>query len=151
MSVKKVTDAVAKRRLLALANLLESGEVNNHFYFGSWGDTVDPVEKDCDVLADPVRCGTTACALGWAPALPFAKKLGFRLSSQGRECGYARFTKNGRFVTPGAVAKTLFGLSELQSDMLFNPGDTMPIPLEKDATPVQVAENIREFVRIRFG
>lgn len=150
MSAKKVSDRVAKRRLLQLAELLESPAVEKHFNFSHWG--VSSVTPENCPLAEAEACGTTACALGWAPALPFAKSLGITLdvTSEAGNLG-GTFRRNGREIGPDYVARLLFGLNRGQSDMLFYPGSSPIGNLYGDATPRLVAENIRKFVQVRFG
>lgn len=96
------------------------------------------------------RCGTTACAIGWMPAIfprqvcwvgedrPYGDlNVGLRSAGAARRVGKAR-----NF----AVAQRFFGISYEEALHLFNPGD---ISLRYDATPKQVAKHIRRFVRER--
>ena len=155
MSTTKVSDKVAKRRLLALADKLEAIP-ENQFDFGTFGEVPSgsSASKGTDILKESNFCGTTACALGWAPALPFAKKMGFAntLVRTGDYTGTS-FTKNGRIVGPYQVAKALFGLSTQAFSFLFHPdshmgGMTSP---KSDAFASDVAEHIRNYVSIRYA
>lgn len=155
--MKKVSDRVARNRLLALADFLE-GLDDNLFNFETWGDVtnVENVEDGQNILKDPNLCGTTACALGWAPNLPFARRLGFELRASKLDADpnwvTAGFYKNGRVVQPDAVGKQLFGLTSYQCDILFHPGNS---PFrdgpEVESNAADVAANIRRFVAVRFG
>lgn len=85
--------AVSRRRLTILANFLDDlpEEV---FYLGSWihGDTgfssdlgVTSLRRDSKgflgtvIPSEMLECGATACAFGWACAIPAFKKAGLRL------------------------------------------------------------------------
>lgn len=151
MSTKKVSDATAKRRLLQLAELLESERVEGHFNFCHWGATKRLTENDPLDESTAEVCGTTACALGWAPALPFAKRLGIELYVDG--CG-GGFRMNGRKIQPERAGKILFGVNQAQFGVLFYPGGSPFFKfgdLAGNAKPSEVAANIRKFVHVRFG
>lgn len=67
--------AVGNRRLLKLAAFLEAlpKHLFNYCWFcNSWNVTNLSPEK-------ATACGTTACALGWATAIPSFRKLGLKL------------------------------------------------------------------------
>ncbi len=146
--VKPVSDRAAKRRLLQLADFLENLP-NGQFDFSTFGD-VSGGETGDDALEKATLCGTTAGALGWAPALPFAKRLGFKLEVRTSEFygSFAEFTKNGRVVETITVAKQLFGLSADAMKYIFHSS----VLNENGKNNVHtVANGIRDFVTIRFG
>lgn len=149
-TIKPVSDRTAKRRLLKLADLLESDRVANHFNFAHWGKA-NALADEKDPLEDANACGTQACALGWAPALPFAKKLGISLYVDGFGGGFKN--RHGRKVAAVYVARTLFGLTGRQIDALFYPSSSYNLvrDLDSNSGPEYVAANIRKFVAIRFG
>jgi hypothetical protein len=144
--VSAVTKATAKRRLLKLADFLDKLPPER-FDFGTWGDVRDG-KSGQDALEEAELCGTTACALGWAPALPFAKKLGIKLQVSETQFGksFATFTKNGRRISPDRVAKVLFGIGGDAMSYIFHNS-----VLNGDGTAQEVATGIRAFVAIRFG
>ncbi len=150
----KVSDKVAKRRLLQLADFLENDVPEAHFDFCTFGETrFGSLDKGTDVLEKHEACGTKACALGWAPALPFAKKLGFSLSID--KNGYADFHKNGRPVTTATVWRQLFGIKDSQADLIFFNSQlnlkngTACAYAQSDK--YDVACGIRTFVAARYG
>lgn len=150
--MSRVTPATAKRRLLKLADFLESKVDNVHFDFSSFGHLSGGTDQDLngkDALAEANLCGTKACALGWAPALPFARKLGFKLEIRH---GHPAFTKNGRHVSTDVVAKELFGLKVSQWTYIFYDSSlTRPGSGSMESSRADVARGIRTFVAIRFG
>ncbi len=88
------------------------------------------------------KCGTTACAMGWATTIPEFKKAGLKR----RPCGSSKvcMVKFGdRFGSFEACA-SFFEISEDDSYYLFDPGDSK---LGDKATATQVAAHIREYVR----
>lgn len=165
MSAAKVSDRTAKGRLLALAAFLVTLP-EGQFNFGSWGDANAERLQGEDILKEPELCGTKACALGWAAGLPFARKLGFALKVSGSVYEgrvLAGFTRNGRFTNPYKVAKSLFGMSKQASHMVFIPSDSSydrsdsydrslgDISPSDSASASEVAEHIRQYVRIRYA
>jgi len=141
---------VAKARLLKLADLLCTLH-RKRFFFGDWGTVPDGVCEGTDLLTS---CGTRACALGWAPALPFAKRAGFALVAAAAAGPAPRteadFQKNGLPILPEEAAAELFGLSEEEYLELFMPAWGWCSP-ERDATPKAVAKHIRAFVSRKYG
>ena len=63
--------ALSKRRLLKLADFLEKEVKPNWFNLNRWAD-YGWKEKEC---------GTTACAVGWATAIPSFRKAGLKLNN----------------------------------------------------------------------
>ncbi len=168
MSRRKVPDHVAKARLLQLADLLETKAVKKHFNFSEWGAAAKG--KD-NLLEEPNLCGTTACALGWAPALSCAKKAGIKLVLTSGRAGIfggpkgdeymglsdERFRadfqgRNGDYMDPEEVALELFGIGYDAFSILFMPGGS---PFKgapgRNASAKAVAANIRKFVDVRYG
>lgn len=141
-----VSDVSAKRRLLKLADLLDSLD-ESKFDFATWGD-VDEGEVGTDALKNATLCGTKACALGWAPSLTFAKKAGYSLiiKQNSRGYKYGDFVKNGRPVDPYMVAKELFGVNRTQFYKLF----VWTIKNDAKESAHDIAENIRLFCSIRY-
>lgn len=151
-------DYVAKRRLLKLADFLHA--LPRKFF--DYGVYCTVKLNDGDPLQNAAECGTTACAIGWAPALPFAKREGVKFSVQqysydrnddGNTAHDASFTINGVGSHAIAVAEKLFGLSEDEFNSLFIPGEKAVgcSGLPDTATPKALARHIRKFVAQRYG
>ena len=95
----------------------------------SWSDS-DPPDGD---LTAP-GCATTACAMGWATAVPSFKKLGLRL-----EHGLPHI---GGIITGGyTAARKLFDLNDEEANHLFDS------PAASDLTPKQWAKKARAFIK----
>ncbi len=144
-----------KNRLLKLAAFLDKlpDEKFNFEYITNEGGK--PMLEA--LKAGAVRCGTTACALGWAPAV-FPRELKWARSivelNYGGQKTRAILQKN-QFepeysVHPWDVtektAQDFFGLTKDETTTLFVPGYT-PRDLPHGATPKMVAEHIRKFVK----
>lgn len=130
-------------------------------------DTLPPERWNYEVWVDTERwegkpdlsCGTQACALGWACAMPEFQELGVRLLKTTNSWGdeVARFLVDGyEDAGPLAAAKRLFGLNSAEVDRLFI--DTPSHLLDEDGnrpddleevTPKHVAAEIRAFVAER--
>lgn len=67
-------NATGKRRLLKLADFLETAELPGEFDLGTLGESITDGQP---------TCGTTACALGWATTIPSFRRAGLHLSSKG--------------------------------------------------------------------
>ncbi len=160
MSTKKVSDATAKRRLLALCDLLESLPASQ-FDYGTFGQVATGTEKGTDPLKEPNVCGTTACALGWAPGLAAAKRAGIRLqvfaeqnwNPNEPDVATVEFVIGHRKASWQKVAKKLFGLPNEHAWFLFQPeSDLGPLRSPSyDASARDVADHIRDFVAIRYS
>ena len=144
--MKPVSARTAKRRLLQLADLLETVPPEN-FDFSTFGEVLQG-ENGQDALKNATMCGTKACALGWAPSLTFAKRLGFKLKVVGGWYPSTSFTQNDKRVPAETVCKTLFGLTWKTGRFIF---DTSELHGDSGETTEDVAKAIRTFVAIRFG
>jgi hypothetical protein len=148
--VKK--DPKYARRLLKLAEFLEQLP-RKRFNFGDW---VGPDWKGAKNLS----CGTTACALGWATAIPEFRRLGLALfpyenmdgQIQGGHIGLTHDDMAGEH----EAAEHVFGLDveNGEFEQLFMPTDdgydgTSGLPAS--ATAKQVARHIRAFVKRETG
>ena len=152
--MKLISARTTKKRLLQLADLLDVVP-SEHFNIG-WFGSVERGEIGTDVLAQADLCGTTACALGWAPSLPFAKRLGYKLEvmvcRNHHISGFPTvvFTRNGREVSSGTAMWDLFGLTwKSGGRFVFNVSDLHPNRFA--VTAHEAANAIRTFVAIRFG
>ena len=127
-----------KRRLLALADFLETKVPRKNFDFGAISS------GDVDRLTP--SCGSTGCAMGWAPSMRCFKREGWKLSRWDGEYDLVR--SNGEHLFYIDAAMEMFGLSEDESHYLFTPGDFAGNEgrLDVTATPKQVAKRIRQFV-----
>lgn len=145
--------ALYKRRLLKLAKHLEKGKLaHEKFYFGAWN-----TDKELNQLTVN-GCGFAGCAIGECPAV-------FKQSWKWSR-GIPRLRKRVKPLCPlGGVDAPFdssvhwFGLNSNEFSHLFLPSDeydTEQQPqifggsvLKSNATPKQVARNIRAFVAIK--
>lgn len=139
--MKTEITAVGKRRLLKLADFLEQLP-RKALKMETWvaSRTGEPPS-----VSEP-KCGTTACALGWAAVIPGFRRAGLRLAGMGVSLhhggheyvpmyeGYSGFSAGAKF----------FGMSLGASDHLFG-ADSYPGDPSK-TTPKAVAKRIRKLV-----
>ena len=133
---------VYKKRLLKLADFLQKLPPKR-FDYGDW------VGEDWEGKPD-LSCGTTACALGWATAMPKFRKLGLYLNPD----GFPQMVGDNTGGTYEASA-TIFGLSTSEYSYLFLLGTMSPFDKTKygpdeDAFPKEVAKHIRKFVAKKY-
>lgn len=134
----KITKAEGLKRLLRLAKFLEKLP-RHRFDYGSW------VGSDWEGKPD-LRCGTTACALGWATTL-WPRELKLTRGDVGngfvtRARSHLRNLENCN-ETSFSAASTAFAIDAETALVLFSPeGARLP----KEATPKQVAKHIRKYV-----
>lgn len=105
------TIAVGNRRLLKLADFLEKLP-KERFNFSSW------VGDDWEGAKD-LSCGTTACALGWATAMPEFHRLGLKLDSE----GWPRYNRE----VGADAAKSIFAIDSEEAEFLFTPRKRHPL------------------------
>lgn len=119
-----------KRRLLKLADFLEH-EVKPH-----WFDLLSFASEGFLKR----ECGSTACALGWAPTCFPRSGLSLNQSFPA-----FRYTPKGGGRRHGgyAAAEVFFGLSDEQSSYLFSPPSYEP----KRRGRMAVVRRIRSFVK----
>ena len=135
-----------KRRLLALADFLETKVPRKQFNFGVVVIDVDKFEIP-RWLNKPLSpdCGAAGCAMGWAPSMRFFKREGwtfadgFLCSPDGRTRAY-EFAAMEMFDITLADARFLFALGPKKDGYSG---------LGSGATPKQVAKHIRKFVAKR--
>lgn len=141
------TLAEGNARLLRLAEFLEQLEPKR-FDYKSW------VGSDWGGKSD-LSCGTTACALGWAAAMPEFQALGVRLvKSQYSQYNNSMIKMENSDYFPGyaqiqEVGIEIFGLDRDEFEYLFVPRedwDPHGTIKERTASAKQVAAKIREFV-----
>jgi len=135
-----------KKRLLKLADFLDSLS-KQKFDFGCVANQYGKPMKEA-LKAGKHACGTVACAIGWTPAV-FP-----RLVKWVNEWTYGDDIKNATELTvqvkeSGAnsyirVGEELFDLTWYESYNLFTPG---VLDAGENATPKQVAKQIRKFVK----
>lgn len=105
------------KRLRELADLLDRVP-ERKFNMNTWANELphdlDPMKED--------ECGTTACVLGWATTLPFARKLGARIEPMGWGVGIVRTHASD---LPREAARELFGLTDFEQTALFYCGRSM--------------------------
>lgn len=107
------------------------------------------------------RCGTIGCAMGWSPA--FFPELVEWNGKDDCAWGQAGLSINGEALNYGKAAVRLFGLEEQMALNLFSPAEgtyddedelesnkiheSLP-SLGEDATPIQVADMLQEFLAL---
>lgn len=95
-------NATGKRRLLKLADFLETADLPGSFDMGVWADN----EKN-----GRPACGTRACAMGWATTIPSFRRAGLFLN----RCLDPQFEDNiGSY-----AAAAFFDISEDKARELF--------------------------------
>lgn len=136
-------------------------------------DTVPPEQFDYNIWFNGTalgECGTTACALGWATAIPEFQALGLELrsdepwpSGESRYVALRNTEERGWKKCSEEAAEVVFGLTKKQHDFVFLPDvDDYGDGYEDDdydkprwswrdrptewAQPKDVAEHIRNFV-----
>lgn len=136
--------AVNRNRLLRLATFLRALAPERFDYRTFIG-------VDWEGRPD-LSCGTTACALGWAAAMPEFRALGveWNLGAVSPD-----FTVHGRTEDWASVSKFLFGLTYDEAEFLFQPAasvelfGTARVAPPHRATAKQVANHIVRFVRLQ--
>lgn len=150
-------NAESARRLNLLADFLEKLSPAR-FDYGRWVGDSWAGKQD-------LSCGTTACALGWAAAIPEFQALGLELATVGG-FGFVRLTGEERAPSSASsdAGSAVFFLGEDEFEFLFLPlpacdasDDGEPCEFEDcescgsdhpldDATAADVASHIRAFV-----
>jgi hypothetical protein len=143
-----------KKLLLDLAEFLETKQfvkLGGEFSMDTFGQfelAAEPVRNNATgTICHP--CKTTACALGWAPAVPSIAKAGLsrqesRLPKEPGEVGYPDFTVNGEVIDDDIEAGSMvFGIGRDQSYWLFMPSTGRSY--DKISAKTQ-AKRIRRFV-----
>jgi len=134
------SQAIYNNRLVRLARFLRTDPV---FDFSDFLSNIQARFKP------DLSCGTSACALGWAAALPEFRALGVELSVDRNQTLFQLDGKNCSFHT---VSARLFGLTEKEARYLFMPAYRIagyPSSPPGNATARQVANHILRFVRLR--
>ena len=130
-------------RLLKLADFLETLPPERFDY----SDWVGWNWKGDQTLS----CGTPACALGWAAAMPEFRELGLQLIACPAAFRDGVIGKIGLKDDPDCGAEhasaVIFGLSEDEHDYLFVPDWSND--LDENASAKEVADHIRRFVEER--
>jgi hypothetical protein len=152
---------VSNQRLLLLADFLEVLPIDrfdyNHWVGLNWKGAPD------------LSCGTTACALGWACAMPEFQALGLQLSSDTQHVAQVAKVINPKLGVPDdygdhslEAAMVTFGLTMPEAEYLFCPRAAAPDLMlahhvdaahqfapGRLATAIDVADHIRYFVEHR--
>lgn len=139
---KPITIAVGNRRLLKLADFLETKTLDTQFNMTCWAWGGNQEKSTLDLRLDRA-CGTRACAMGWATQIPAFRRIGLRLR-------WRAYDGQGEVQWPQAkawdgfsVAEKLFGINANEALGLFDPYFGAPW------TRRQVARAIRLFVKER--
>lgn len=128
-------------RLLKMAGFLEALPAHK-FDFGMY--VTLGTKTPAEALADPEgHCGTTACAVGWMPAIfPDAYKWGVIRDELMPVPIDLRFISNNWYRIEDTI-RAFLGLLDSEYQFLFIPDSS---PLGNEASAVAVAQQIREFV-----
>lgn len=118
-----------KRRLLKLAEFLETAELPGTFKMSTWIEKIDDGEP---------ACGTAACAGGWAALIPSFRRAGYVWSRSERYGD--RIGDKDRSVFLGGF----FGLDWAQCGRIFWPGDAETLNGKRGRNTV--AKRIRKLV-----
>lgn len=142
-----ISRALSNRRLLMLARFLEKLK-KGRFYYGNW--TGEDWKGNPDL-----SCGTSACAMGWAAAMPAFVKLGLTIGTDGVPVD----TKNDAYGERAGCR--VFGLTDNEANALFvgnrlidyKHKSFFPKVLLEDTdftdSAKKVAKRIRKFVEVR--
>lgn len=145
--MKTASFKVGSNRLLRLAAFLRTVP-RKQFDYCVWGES-----QTGEKVKAEIGCGTKACALGWATAIPTFRKIGLKLveSTYEPNIGYVELhTKDGRILDDFDAASVLFGINTDEAVALFSPEeDVYGNSVEDKATPKQVARKIEKFVAKR--
>lgn len=150
------------KRLLKLARHLERGKIGHlKFYFGQWHRSFSAVESEglAGITEAQKRehCGYSGCAIGECPVVfprywKFTKSGNVRLRERVKRV--RRFFPHTGFKVTIEFdsARQFFRLEEAEAKHLFMPnaqdssyGGAMH--LNRDATRLEVADNVRAFVK----
>jgi hypothetical protein len=145
--MEQADEKTGDERLLRLAEFLDDLPPAL-FYFGSYVGT-----NYSGVLNK--SCGTTACGLGWATAMPEFQALGLTLSGLGwsaRPC-LVGDDSGDPWKSACLATRAIFCLTETETDLLFLPSDADDddgiARLRGDASHSDLAAHIRTFVAER--
>lgn len=143
--MKPITQAESRKRLMMIERKTRHVKPDK-FWFGSWVGYGWGGKPD-------LSCGTTACAVGWATTIPYLRKRGLHLIKlPTTKSGWPTILPNVDTFTSGmqhleGVAKFL-GLTIEEYKYLFT--NSMHGSLSVDATNIQVANHLREFINDHF-
>jgi hypothetical protein len=155
--MKELSPKVYKERLLELAKFLRKLP-KKRFDYTTWVGENWEGKKD-------LSCGTTACALGWATAIPSLRKAGLRMvkiyDSYVNAVVCMKNEENPNHNSPEAAAAEVFGLDTEEFEYLFVPESSVPSSLydmgldpygpDEDADAKEVARHIRRFAKAKYG
>lgn len=102
-------------------------------------DTLPPEKLDMGVWAEKQKCGTVACAVGWACQIPEFQEAGLRVEWDKDECAVPVFGVVCGWATPAVF----FGLPITCVHYLF---DSELYEANAAVSPRTVAARIRDFV-----
>ena len=152
-------NAIQKKRLLKLADFLDQLPPQK-FDFDTIAVEGEKPHKEA-LKARTEHCGTTACAVGWMPAV-FPRLTRWTRQPLWGGCMHIQVAPAGHGRARNfKVAEQVFGLTEQEADWLFMPDayvdnglmswedgyKDVSSPCGSDATPKQVARHIRRFVK----
>lgn len=115
MAVSKLTERRLTKLIRFMRSLPKSAE--GHFYMGSWfyhgGEHQHGLKTGRAVPAGIMeKCGTTACALGWACQIPAFRRAGLKII-------YHPDWSEVRYKRSDDAGKRFFELSDDQATALF--------------------------------
>lgn len=146
----------SKRRLMLLVDKLRNLP-RERFNYSLWAGDDWKGAKD-------LSCGTTACALGWATAVPELADAGLCLR-RGLDRVYVSLFDESLLgdcaqshTAPFRAACHVFGISKREADYLFIPEEEPPDEMYNDAErapneeadAAEVADHIERFVELKW-
>lgn len=146
---------IHRDRLLKLADFLDALPAAR-FDYESWVGSMWEGKLD-------LSCGTTACAFGWATAVPEFKTLGLSIQKAPEDglpgvCVGQALSGEDAWSMSCRAARSAFGLTSKQTSDLFTPSSDDPSDFDEtethgsdgkpfgNALPQTVAQHIRDYV-----
>ena len=141
---------VYKSRLLLLADFLSNLD-EDRFDYNNW------VGDDWGGKQD-LSCGTQACAMGWSATIPELREAGLCLVTKNNK-GHVSLVEND--CDEYTAAEKVFGVSSDEFRYLFmptacvdlshlDPNMNLEFGLPTNSTPMEVADHIRNFVKLKY-
>lgn len=130
-------EQIQANRLIGVMNMLETLPKQAHFTIRNWANEEGRSTKP--TLKAAVKCGTSACAVGWAILLVPAWKKKFNFRGQSLSTAENPMYEMDLDETYKAVG-TFIGINDNEARYLFAP-ETYTW---RDVTPTMVADRIAE-------
>ena len=140
---------VHKKRLLKLADFLDKLPPEKFDF--------DKIVYGSELPNKTLSCGSVGCAIGWCPVV-FPRLVMYEQYDTDSDSGIRVKHRISGYDNYRYIARELFGVNpHREAFALFSPGwdgdmerEVLGLPdIGSDATPKQVAKNIRKFVAIK--